>query len=58
MAAVGGKERYIELSREFHLCKREPLHEESKQRSRKTYGLCNVALSAGNNNNADSRSLI
>lgn len=58
MAAVDGKEWYIGASREFHLCEGKSLHSEIKQRLRDTYGLCNVILIAGNNNNTDGRSLI
>lgn len=58
MAAIDGKEWYIGASREFYLCKGKSLHPEMEQRFRDTYGLCNVVLSAGNNNDTDGRSFI
>lgn len=58
MAAVGGKEGYIELSREFHLDGGQPLQRVIKTKVRNTYGLRNIALSAGDNNDADGGSLV
>lgn len=58
MAAIDSKEWYIGARREFHLREGKSLHPETNQRFRDTYGLCNVVLSAWNNNDADGRSFI
>lgn len=58
MAAIDGKEWYIGARREFHLCEGKSLHPEIKQRFRDTYGLCDVVLSAWNNNDADGRGFV
>lgn len=58
MATIKGKKRYVRISREFHLCKSKSFAMGDQAKARTTYGLCDVALSAGNHNHADGRGLI